>query len=80
MSAKSEQVRILEHLKPRHREVLELIALGMTTKGIASTLHLSTKTVEWHRTELMKKTGLFNIAMLTRLAVRLGLVDYAGRI
>jgi DNA-binding NarL/FixJ family response regulator len=62
-------------LTPREGEVLQLIAEGMTNQEIASHLHLSVKTVEAHRTAMMKKLGLHNVADLTRWAIRRGLVS-----
>ena len=62
-------------LTPREREVLQLLAEGKPTKGIASTLGLSTKTVENHRKQLRDKLGLHSIAELTKYAIREGLTD-----
>src|SRR5205823_4147441 len=53
-----------EMLTPRQREVLQLIAEGLTTKEIASRLDLSMKTVETHRTELMQRLGIHGVAGL----------------
>ena len=61
-------------LTVRQREILQLIAEGHTTKQIASLLHLSTKTVETHRSQLMDRLGIRHIAGLVRYAVRTGLV------
>jgi DNA-binding NarL/FixJ family response regulator len=61
-------------LTPRERQVLQLIAEGRATKEIASDLHLSVKTIETHRRQLMEKLNLFSVAELTRYAVRGGLV------
>jgi DNA-binding NarL/FixJ family response regulator len=60
-------------LSPREREVLQLIAEGKSTKEVASELHLSVKTIETHRRQIMDKLGIFNIAGLIRFAVREGL-------
>jgi DNA-binding NarL/FixJ family response regulator len=62
-------------LSPRQREVLQLIGESVTTKEIAQRLHLSVKTVESHRTQLMERLNTHNLAGLVRHAVRLGLVD-----
>jgi two-component system response regulator NreC len=64
----------LQKLSGREREVLQLVAEGCSSKEIASRLNLSTKTVEHHRTSIMQKLGLHDIASLTRLAVREGLI------
>ena len=61
-------------LSPRQREILELIALGHTTKEIAVRLELSVKTVETHRTELMRRLDIHDVAGLVRYAIRTGLV------
>ncbi len=63
-----------EKLTPRQREILQLIAEGHTTKEIALKLHVSTKTVETHRTQLMKRLDIHDIAGLVRYAIRVGLV------
>ena len=65
----------LERLTTRHREVLQLIAEGHTTKEIAGKLGLSTKTAEAYRAELMKALDIHDIASLTRFAIRAGLVS-----
>lgn len=64
----------MERLTARQREVLELIARGKTNKEIAFNLNVSIKTIEFHRSRLTAKLGLNNIADLTLLAVRWGLV------
>jgi DNA-binding NarL/FixJ family response regulator len=61
-------------LTPRQREILQLIAEGRSTKEIASTLHLSVKTVETHRTQLMARLDIHEVAGLVRYAIRIGLV------
>jgi DNA-binding NarL/FixJ family response regulator len=62
-------------LTPRQREILQLIAEGVTTKGIAETLHISVKTVETHRAQLMERLGIHDIAGLVRYAIKIGLVQ-----
>ncbi len=62
-------------LTPRQREVLQLIAEGKGTRAIASMLHISVKTVEFHRTRLMEELNLHSTAELTRYAVSEGLVS-----
>lgn len=61
-------------LTPRQTEVLKLIARGMSTKQVASTLKLSVKTVESHRTVLMERLGIRDLAGLVRYAIRSGLI------
>lgn len=62
-------------LTPRQRQILKLIAEGNTTKQIASKLELSNKTVEMHRTQLMKNLKIHDIAGLTRYAIKQGMVS-----
>jgi len=65
----------LERLTSRQREVLQLIAEGYTTKGIAARLTLSVKTVETHRAQLMERLEIRDVAGLVRFALRRGLID-----
>jgi DNA-binding NarL/FixJ family response regulator len=62
-------------LTPRQREVLQLIAEGKGTRSIASLLHISIKTVEFHRSRIMEELKLHSVAELTRYAVSEGLVS-----
>ena len=64
----------LARLSRREREVLELIAEGVRTPGIAGQLRISPGTVEVHRPNIMRKLELRTVADLTRYAVREGLV------
>jgi DNA-binding NarL/FixJ family response regulator len=63
----------LSSLTSREREVLQLIAEGKTTKKIALDLHVSTKTIEANRRQIMEKLDVHSIAELTKYAVREGL-------
>jgi DNA-binding NarL/FixJ family response regulator len=60
-------------LTPREREIMRLIAAGMTTKEIAAGLFISVPTVETHRGNLMAKTGARNVAALVRFAMNAGM-------
>ena len=62
-------------LSLREREVLRHIAEGLSAKEIASRLNISTKTVEAHRTSLMRKLGVRKATELVRYAVRHGLIE-----
>lgn len=62
-------------LTPREQEVMRMLAEGLTAKGVAEQLFISPKTVENHRTNLMKKLGLKSSVELIRYAARLGLID-----
>ena len=59
-----------EILTSRQREILQLIAEGYSTKQIAEMLKSSTKTIESHRANIMKRLGIYNLAGLVRYAVR----------
>ena len=62
-------------LTPRQTEVLQLIAEGHSSKEIARRLDLSVKTVETHRSQLMKQLDIHEVAGLVRYAIRIGLVS-----
>ncbi len=62
-------------LSEREREVLQLLAEGHTIAEIARRLHLSRKTVETHRKNLMTKLELYSVAQLTKLAIREGITS-----
>ena len=70
-----ELISPFERLTPRQREVLQMVAEGNTTKEIARTLGLSVKTVDNHRTNLMRKLNLHDVASLTRYALDIGLIE-----
>jgi DNA-binding NarL/FixJ family response regulator len=61
-------------LTSREREVLQLLAEGKTIKQIAEQLFLSIKTIYTHRDQIMKKLNVENMAELTKLALRDGLI------
>jgi len=60
-------------LSDREHEVLQLLAEGKTTKQIALELHVSTKTIEANRRQIMEKLNIYSIAELTKHAIREGL-------
>ena len=60
-------------LSAREREVLQLIAEGLSTRQIAERIHVSVKTVETHRQQIMKKLNAKSVAELTKIALREGL-------
>lgn len=62
-------------LSARERQVLQLVAEGMSTKEIAVRLSISSKTVESHRGRMMEKLGLHETASLVRYAIRQGLIQ-----
>ncbi len=65
----------LETLTRRQREILELVAQGCAVKTIATRLNISVKTVEFHKTRLMRRLGKHGTAELTRFAVASGLIS-----
>lgn len=62
-------------LTPREREVLKLIAEGNTNQEVAAALHLSKKTVESHRSNIMRKLDLRDVTDLVKYAIRKGVVS-----
>jgi len=62
-------------LTPREREVLQLIAEGLTSSQIASRLFVSEKTVSTHRRQIMEKLNIYSVAELTKYALREGLTS-----
>lgn len=63
---RAEAKALVKHLSAREREVLEMIAKGLTTKHIAEALGLSPRTVESHRAAIANKAGTSSTAELTR--------------
>ena len=64
----------LEQLTSRQREILQLVAEGQNTKGIAEILKVSPKTVEYHRMKLMDCLNVHDVPGLVRFALRVGLI------
>ena len=62
-------------LRPREREVLQAMAEGQSTREIAEALHVSVKTVETHRQNIMNTLDIHSVAELTKYAVREGLTS-----
>lgn len=62
-------------LTSRETEVLQLIAEGNSSKEIGEQLFLSSKTIDVHKSNIMKKLNLFTIPELTKYAIREGLTD-----
>ena len=61
-----------DHLTPREREVIKLVAEGKTNKEIAHLLFVSVRTVEKHRANIMKKAELKTTSELVRYAIKKG--------
>ncbi len=70
---KEDKYAVASPLTAREKEVLQLIAEGRGTKEMAEMLHLSIKTVEAHRQNIMKKLNLKTVAELTKYALREGI-------
>lgn len=64
----------IETLTRREREVMHLVVQGKSNKQIASSLNLSAKTVEQHRSKAMEKMDADSLAALVRMAVEVGFV------
>lgn len=65
----------IDALTPREREILQLIAEGLTTREIAAKLEISARTADVHRTHIMQKLDVHNVAGLTRIAIAYGLIN-----
>ena len=75
-TTKRKQAKTIEQaLTGREREVLQLLAEGHSNQAIAKHLHLSPKTVETHRKNIMKKLKLHRITDLVRYAIRRGIIE-----
>lgn len=68
----------LESLTTREREIVQLIAESYSNKEIAAKLGMSVRTADTHRTNIMKKLDLHDVAALTRWAIANKLVDPMG--
>jgi len=66
---------LLASLSGRERQVMELIAGGLSTRAIAKQLNISYKTADSHRTHLLKKLDMHEAASLVRFAIRMGVIE-----
>ena len=64
-----------ETLTPREQEIMVLLAEGLSTKEIAEKLFISPKTVDNHRSNILRKLNLHSTMELIRYAARLGIID-----
>lgn len=64
----------LPEISPREKEVLDLVAQGLSTKQVADRLGISTRTVESHRINMLKKLKAGNTAELVRKAIELRII------
>ena len=65
-------------LTERERDVMRLLADGMSNKEAAARLHISIRTVESHRINISRKLGFHSIAMLVQYAIRHGILAQRG--
>jgi DNA-binding NarL/FixJ family response regulator len=70
-----EHAQDADPLTPREREIVKLVAEGLTTDEIASELVISKRTVEHHRSHILEKLGMRDRVDLVRYAIRRGLVE-----
>jgi len=63
----------IEYLSPREREIIQLIAESHSTKEIAATLGISVRTADTHRSNIMNKLDIHDVAGLTRFAIAEGI-------
>jgi DNA-binding NarL/FixJ family response regulator len=75
MAKGGESASLLDLLSDREIQVLRALALGKSNREIAEDYNISTKTVDTHRSRLMKKLDLRNNAELTRFAIRHRIVE-----
>ena len=68
------------NLTPREREVLQLVAEGLSNKQSASELHISIKTIDKHRQSVMDKLDIHGTAGLTRYAISTGMINVGARL
>ncbi len=72
---KSDDTSATELLTDREREVLQMIAEGYKTKEIADRIHVSIKTMEARRLQIMEKLNIDSVAGLTKFAIREGITS-----
>jgi DNA-binding NarL/FixJ family response regulator len=73
--ARSGEMVHAELLTPRELEVVKLVAEAYTNDEIGALLHISKKTVERHRANILEKLGMRDRVELTRYAIRRGLIE-----
>jgi DNA-binding NarL/FixJ family response regulator len=72
---KATDAELTSGLTPRERETVQLIAEGKSNKEVASALDISVKTVETHRSRVMKKLSLHSVTQLVRYAIRQRMIE-----
>jgi DNA-binding NarL/FixJ family response regulator len=71
----SKKQGMTDPLSSRERQVLQFVGEGRSTKEIAEQMQISVKTVESHRTRLMRKLKIHGTASLVRYAIRRGMIQ-----
>lgn len=74
-SVAQSETSLISNLTEREIEILKLVAQGLTNKEVGDTLDISHRTVDTHRTNLMKKLDVTNVAGLIRIAFKNGLIS-----
>ncbi|MBN2456906.1 MAG: response regulator transcription factor [Sedimentisphaerales bacterium] len=74
-SGTGQQKNTLGKLTSRQREVLQLLAEGKSAKEVAGILHISTRTVEFHKYHIMEELGIKTGAELVQFAIRHGIIS-----
>jgi two-component system response regulator NreC len=64
-----------DHLTARERQIVQMLAEGKSTKQVASRLHISPKTADANRRQIMNKLGVSSLAELIKYAIRKGLTS-----
>ncbi len=72
------QVEEEQQLTPRQREILQLLVEGRSAKEIASVLNISSRTVEFHKYNLMAKLNLKSVSALIQFAIKHGFSSLEG--
>jgi DNA-binding NarL/FixJ family response regulator len=75
ISSSKPEGKAVDRLPPRQREVLQLVAEGRSRKEIASILNISVKTVEFHKSKIMRELNLQTTADFTRYAIEHGIIS-----
>jgi len=68
------------HLTPREQEILRLVSLGCTVKEAAAVLDVAPSTADNHKARLMAKLGTDKAALLTRLAIKMGVSSMTDKL
>lgn len=75
LDANEQELSPLDVLTTREREVMKLLCEGQPNRVVAKTLHISKRTVDSHRANIMKKLGINSNAEMTQLALKYQLIE-----